>query len=175
MHIKKISRVKHENRNVAKALNQKRVNTSTELNFYDCKANQFFGNACRISITDIGLTIVPNNKKEHASVLLGGGKWKKINQKDGWKYKTAHFIKGSLSAEIVGEGFFQLFCLMFNDKGELLDKKYLGPFHKEDEHINFSYRPSNRTMRYNLAVYVDKKSHIEKVTLKKITLLEYFK
>ena len=114
-----------------------------------------------------GLVIVPT-KKRHAYCVIGGGTWHSLEQNQGWLTQIGSYIRGRLKAACKGTGFFTLFCLMFDEKGEQVGKRSLGQFRQSDVELKFSYRPLAESSRFNLAIHMNKKSLPEKVVLKSL-------
>ena len=109
-------------------------------------------------------------KKCHAYCVIGGGTWYALQDDEGWPHHIGTYVRGFLEAVCEREGFFQLICIMFDEKGEQIGKRSLGQFRQGDYRIEFSFRPFHEARRFSLAVYVDSKSSLERIELQRLVV-----
>jgi hypothetical protein len=145
------------------------VESLAEIDFRRCQPGQFFSAGCKLRVVEKGLVIVPSGKR-HTLFVIGGGSWYQLEEDQGWVHHIGTYVRGWLEAACEGEGFFQLFCLMFDERGAQIGKRSLGQFGQGDERFEFSCRPLHEANRFALAVYGDAKSSPKRVALQRLVV-----
>jgi len=139
------------------------------IDFRKCRPGQFFSVGCELSVVEDGLAIIPTRER-HALFVIGGGTWYELQDDKGWPHHIGTYVRGWLEAVCEGQGFFQLFCLMFDEQGAQIGKRSLGQFRQGDDRLEFSCRPLHEARRFTLAVYLDIKSLPERVALQRLVV-----
>ena len=152
---------------------EKQINKLANIAFREHTSKDFFYKGCRIKVNVNGLVIVPSRKR-HAYCIMGGGTWKRLKRNQGWLARIGSYIRGHLKAICTGDGFFQLFCLMYDKKGMQIEKVSLGQFRQGDVELKFSYRPRTEANRFNLAIYISMSAMPESLVLKSLSVEEIF-
>jgi hypothetical protein len=111
--------------------------------------------ACEISLNQAGLHITPA-PDSHSFILLGGGKWAGLEDEGGWEPNPAHFYQGKIAAQISGAGSARLFCLVYDQKGGLAEKRLLRVLKKGQEEYGFSFRVRPNAAGFNLALHMSR-------------------
>ena len=145
------------------------IESLSNIDFKRQRPEQFFSVGCELSVVENGLAIVPTRKR-HAFFVIGGGTWYELQDDKGWPHDIGTYVRGWLEAVCEGEGFFQLFCLMFDEQGAQIGKRSLGQFRQGDDRLEFSCRPLHEARRFTLAVYLDIKSLPERVALQHLVV-----
>lgn len=140
-----------------------------EIVFSQEKLQKFNAIGCALKFNNETLMITPEGGR-HVTIVLGGGGWYEINASEGWENKTGYYISGRLSGYTLGEGTFQLFCLMYGEDGMQIEKRSLGICRQGNVTLDFSYRPVPEAVRFNLAIYASKESLPQKIFLECLTV-----
>jgi hypothetical protein len=127
---------------------------------------------CIAEQTNAGLQAVPPLER-HSYILLGGGQWAGLETDAGWKSTPGHYYSGTVRAALSGAGTVQVFCLMYDNMGELSDKKLLKRIKAGQETCDFSFRVKPNAPRFNLALYFNKDDLPETFVLKHFRLLMF--
>jgi len=168
-----LKRLHHQRKLQENNHKEHRVQKLANIEFRARRTREFFSKGCKIKVTEKGLVIIPS-RKSHAFCVLGGGTWYKLGQNQGWLSKIGSHIRGELEAICTGDGFFQLFCLMYDKKGMQIEKVSLGQFRQRDVELKFSYRPRAQANRFNLAIYMNMNEMPESLMLKSLSVEEIF-
>ena len=150
---------------------EKEVLGFANIEFKRHQLKHFHSAGCKLRVAENGLTIIPTGRR-HAYCVIGDGAWYRLQGDEGWQYNVGTYIRGWLEAVCEGEGFFQLFCLMFDEKGEHIGRRSLGLFRKGDSKLVFSYRPLYETKRFSLAVHMNVKSLPRNIELQRLVVEE---
>ncbi len=145
------------------------IQSLANIDFKRQRPEEFFSVGCELSVDENGLAIVPTRER-HALCVIGGGTWYRLQDDEGWPHHIGTYIRGCLEAVCEGEGFFQLFCLMFDEEGARIGKRSLGQFRQGDDQFEFSCRTLHEATRFTLAVYMDIKSLPERIALQRLVV-----
>ena len=125
---------------------------------------------CKIKQTSEGVELSSIKIGRHAHCILGGGTWYQIGENDGWTHSIGSYFTGNLSASVEGDGFVQLFALMYNEQGENVGKCKVGLLRSGQSHLAISFRPLNEAHRFTLAIYLAAGTSPKKVLVNRLRM-----
>ena len=116
-----------------------------------------------------GLELLPKEGL-HGYVALGGGQWGAASENSGWLVETACIYEGRVDYKLSGEGQARLFCLMYDQAGQLIQKKMLKHLTSDAMDIQFYFRVRANAYSFNLALHVHEDSLPESLVLRRFVL-----
>jgi len=128
-----------------------------------------FPAGCSVSIDTTGLHCKPKGER-HAYLLLGKGKWKSVQESQGWKVNLGNYYKGQVEIDLSTNDDVRLMCLQYDKQGQLLTTRVLGNINHHHTSFEFSFKPRPEATRFNLALFMSKDNLPKKFTLKKLLL-----
>ncbi|MDB4470711.1 sulfotransferase [Deltaproteobacteria bacterium] len=128
---------------------------------------------CSCKYMSQGLMFLVDTTSEYnAYCVINGDSWTRIGKGKGWAAKIGTYIDGTLELESSGEGECQLFVLMFDRNGKILDKKSIALIGVTHTEVHFSFRALNEADRFNFALYFPSRKSPQKVLVKKLIVKE---
>jgi hypothetical protein len=125
---------------------------------------------CQLTESSEGLTAIPEGNR-NAYVLFGGGEWYSLQEGEGFPLQINVYYKCSVNLAMSPQGSARFFCLMYDDQGNLIDKRSLAPVNPKQTTSQFSFRLKSHIHRFNIALYCSVADLPKSVTLKEFELL----
>lgn len=125
---------------------------------------------CQPETSPSGLKLVPSGDR-NAYFLIWGGSWYDLGEEEGLAHRIAHYYNGTLYGQLT-KGMVQVFGLMYNHHGKLLEKRSLGQLQSDKSKLEFSFRPRSDVNRFNIALYMSVSSLPDYINLQKIEMKE---
>ncbi|MGH8614640.1 MAG: hypothetical protein ACREYF_22085, partial [Gammaproteobacteria bacterium] len=112
---------------------------------------------------------IPNT---NACIVIGGGTWRRISADYGWKANLGHWYRGVVELELSHVNFVTVFCLMYGESGELMDKRQLARVSATYPVCKFSFKTRALAHRFALAIYANAQGKGGEFKVRRIVLEE---
>jgi D-alanyl-lipoteichoic acid acyltransferase DltB (MBOAT superfamily) len=121
--------------------------------------------------TSRGILVSPlPEAKNSPLLLLGGGTWNILSSTDGWELIPRAYYRGSLTGNMSTEGAIDVFCLMYNNEGQLIRQKPLGVIRSYALPIIFDFAGIDGATRFNIALSAKLENWPKELTLTKLKI-----
>lgn len=124
---------------------------------------------CKLRHINSTIEIYPQ-EDSNSYVLLGGGQWYKNIERTGWAPLPGRYYHSNIQAEIFGVGEVRVFCLIYDAKGKLCDKKLLSIIKGAQTDYTFTFRVRPNALKFNIALYFSKDHEVDKLLIKQINI-----
>jgi hypothetical protein len=124
---------------------------------------------CTVVNSIEGLELLPE-KGSNAYLIIGGGDWHKNNSENGWPVEIGASYLVTVDAMLTPDGTARIFCLMYNNTGELMERRALGTLRNSLMPQDFAFKARSDVKRFKLAVYMSAANLPEKVLLSSMSL-----
>ena len=135
-------------------------------------ASAAFCSNCEVAVDKMAVFKASVTDDRHCHVLLFGGAWAGLERGRGLALDPMCYYTLELDYGLVGGADVSVFCLMYDDKGVLSNKRFLGKLVPGSTNMSFSFAGLGNARRFNIALYLPSQAAEREVAIGGYTLVE---